>query len=125
MKIVVRLIHRLQPPPAHTRVLWLKTVLIKPDIGELWITLNQTDYFIQESVWKFNTGRWPEVARFAENFLFRTIGSIVFLERLTGQFIPEMRQEISNVSDQMKDQLMDINIEDVADTFFMELSSII
>merc|ERR1712224_476332 len=91
-------------PTLYYSVLQLKTVLMKPDIGELWTALNQTDYFLQESRWKFLNGRWPEMATFVENFLRRTLGSIVFWDRLTGQFITEMRQEISNVIDQMKDQ---------------------
>ena len=71
-------------------VLQLKTVLMKPDFKELWSTLNETEYFIQESVWKFTVGRWPEMERFVENFLRRTAGSIVFWDRLTGPFLTEM-----------------------------------
>ena len=105
-------------------VLQLKTVLMKPDFTELWTTLNQTDYFIQESVWKLNTGRWPEMESFADNWLRRTLGSIVFWDRLTGQFIPEMKNEISDIMAEMKDYMEDLNIEDVADTIFGKLTSI-
>merc|ERR1711953_1265887 len=92
-------------PTLYYFVLQLKTVLMKPDFGELWTALNQTDYLFQESHWKLYSGRWPEAATSTDNFLRRTFGSIVFWDRLTGQFITEMRQEISNVIDQMKDHL--------------------
>merc|ERR1711953_325526 len=102
-------------------VLQLKTVLMKPDIKELWTTLNQTDYFVQESLWKLNTGRWPEMATFVDNFLRRTVGSIVFWDRLTGPFIPEMKNEALQIVDDFKYELPDINL----DTFFKTLTSII
>merc|ERR1711953_88792 len=109
-------------------VLQLKTVLMKPDIKELWTTLNQTDYFVQESSWKFRTGRWPDMSTFVDNFLRRTVGSIVFWDRLTdgvGQFIPEMRNEVLEIVDDFKYELPDINMEEVADTFFEKLTSIV
>ena len=108
-------------PTLYYLVLQLKTVLMKPDFTELWTTLNQTDYFIQESVWKFNTGRWPEMEKFVDNFLRRTLGSIVFWDRLTGQFIPEVKTEIM---DELKDYMEDINMEDMADTILGKLTSI-
>merc|ERR1711953_196805 len=114
-------------PTLNYFVLQLKTVLMKPDIKELWTTLNQTDYFVQESSWKFRTGRWPDMSTFVDNFLRRTVGSIVFWDRLTdgvGQFIPEMRNEVLEIVDDFKYELPDINMEEVADTFFEKLTSI-
>merc|ERR1712203_46291 len=74
-----------------------------------------------ESFWKFNTGRWPEMATFVDNFLRRTVGSIVFWDRLTGPFIPEMKNEALEIVDDFKYELPDINL----DTFFETLTSII
>merc|ERR1711953_93131 len=108
-------------PTLNYFVLQLKTVLMKPDIKELWTTLNQTDHFVQESFWKFNTGRWPEMATFVDNLLRRTVGSIVFWDRLTGPFIPEMKNEALEIVDDFKYELPDINL----DTFFETLTSII
>merc|ERR1711953_525688 len=108
-------------PTLYYFVLQLKTVLMKPDIKELWTTLNQTDHFVQESFWKFNTGRWPEMATFVDNLLRRIVGSIVFWDRLTGPFIPEMKNEALEIVDDFKYELPDINL----DTFFETLTSII
>jgi len=107
-------------------VLQLKTVLMKPDFNELYTTLNQTDYFIQESQWKAKTLRWPDMVTMADNTLRRTFGSIVFWDRLTGQFIPEMKNEISDIMDELKDYLVhnNVDMEDVADTIFVKLTSI-
>jgi len=111
-------------PTLYYYVLKLKTVLMKPDFQELYTALNQTDYFIQESAWKLHTGRWPEMATFLDNFLRRTIGSIVFWDRLTGQFLTEMKTEISEMMKEFRHILDDINIEDVADIMFDKLTSI-
>jgi len=108
-------------PTLNYFILQLKTVLMKPDIKELWTTLNQTDYFVQESFWKFNTGRWPEMATFVDNFLRRTVGSILFWDRLTGPFIPAMKNEALEIVDDFKYELPDINL----DTFFETLTSVI
>ena len=118
-------------------VVQLKTVLNKPDIKELHTSLNQTDYFIQESLWKFNTGRWPEMETFVKNFHRKTVGNEKFWNRLTQQFIPVMvKEKIPEMIHWLMDQLRtllrendfyylaDINIEDVADTIFEKLTSI-
>ena len=62
----------------------------------------------------------------ADNVLRRTLGSMVFWYGLTSQFIPEMKNEISDMVDELKDYLVDNNVdmEDVADTFFKKLTSI-
>ena len=90
-------------PTLYYFVLQLETVLMKPDINELWTTLNQTDYFVQETSWKFITGRWPDMVTFVDNFLRRTSGSIVFWDRLTGQFLPEMKNKIPHIPHMMND----------------------
>ena len=86
-------------------VLQLKTVLLKPDFSELYTTLNQTETFIQKSFWEFETGRWPEMATFVEHFLRRSSGSTVFWDRLTGQFLIEMKNKIP----EMKKKIPDMN----------------
>jgi len=97
-------------------VLQLKTVLMKPDIKELWTSLNQTQYFIDESVWKFTTGRWPEMATFVDNFLRRTAGSIVFWDRLTGQFITEMKNKIPEMKKKIPDSVDNV-VENLVENF--------
>jgi len=110
-------------PTLYYLVLQLKTVLMKPDFNELYAALNQTDYFIEESVWMYGTGQWPEMTKFAENFLRRTVGSIIFWDRLTGQFITEMKTQIPDIMDELKD-FLDIDIEDATNTIFEKLTSI-
>ena len=108
-------------------VLQLKTVLMKPDIQELFTTLNETDYFVQESVWKFNTGRWPEMERFVDNFFRRTAGSIVFWDRLTGEFITEVKNKLPDLLDWMRDNDVDIanvDIDPIADKVFSIMNMI-
>merc|ERR1711953_751434 len=90
-------------PTLYYFVLQLKTVLMKPDINELYATLNQTDYFFQETSWEFLSGRRPEMVTFVDNFLRRTSGSIVFWDRLTGQFLPEMKNKIPHIAHMMND----------------------
>jgi len=114
--------NRLQPA-LYNFVLQLKTVLMKPDFEQLFFTLNRTEYFIQESAWKFNTGRWPEMESFVVNFLRRTIGSIVFWDRLTGPFITEIKNDLGFLYE-LRHNLADIKLEDVADTIFLEMTSI-
>jgi len=120
-------------PTLYYFVLQLKTVLMKPDIKELYATLNQTDYFIKESFWKYETGRWPEMDTFNYNFMRETLGKEEFWDRLPQQFIPEMVKEtIPMMRDELKnwleendfDDLADINMEEAADTFFEKLTSI-
>merc|ERR1711874_9753 len=110
-------------PTLYYSVLQLKTVLMKPDFNELWTALNQTDYFVKESLRKFNTGRWPEMGRFVDNFLRRTAGSIVFWDRLTGSFITEVKSEVPGLLDWMKNNDLDIENVDV-DPIFEKLTSI-
>jgi len=100
-------------------VLQLKAVLVKPDFQELYAALNQTDHLTQEVVWKLQTGRWPEMTTFVDNFLRRTIGSILFWDRLTSQFPIEMKTEISEMMEELVD---DINIEDAAETVLEKLN---
>ena len=114
-------------------VLQMKTVLKKADFKELWTELNQTEYFIQQSIWKYETGRWPEMETFVKNFLLKTVGNEEFWDRLPQQFIPEMvKEKIPQMMYWLRtwlkendfDDLADINMEDVADTFFEKLTSI-
>merc|ERR1719219_241877 len=106
-------------------ILQVKTILLKVDFKELWTTGNQTNFFIQESMWKIETGKLPEMATFVENFLRRTTGSVVFWDHLTGQFLIEMKTKISDIMDEFKDYLTDLNtVEDVAETIFEKLTSI-
>ena len=74
--------------------LQLKTVLMKPDFNDLWAALNQTQHIIEESVRKFKNGRWPEMSTFVDNFLRKTVGSMDFWDRLSQQFIPEVKDKI-------------------------------
>merc|ERR1711874_177468 len=110
-------------PTLYYLVLQLKTILMKPDFKELYPALNQTDYFIKESVWKFETGGWPEMATFVENFLRRTVGSIIFWDRLTGQFITEMKTQILDVMVELKD-FSEFNFEEADNRAFEKLTSI-
>ena len=71
----------------------------------------------------YGTGQWPEMTKFAENFLRRTVGSIIFWDRLTGQFITEMKTQIPDIMDELKD-FLDIDIEDATNTIFEKLTSI-
>ena len=87
---------------------------MNPDFTDLFSALNQTDYFIQESFWKANSGRWPEMERFVDNFLRRTVGSIVFWDRLTGQFITELENK-------MKDWLRKNDLLENIDPFIEKL----
>ena len=87
---------------------------MKPDFQELYATLNQTQSFWQKSVWKYETGRWPEMVTFDLNFLRRTKGSVAFWDRLTGQFliemknkIPEMKKEIPHMMNDVLDKFVD------------------
>ena len=60
-----------------------------------------------------------------ENFLRRTTGNQLFWDRLTGQFLIEMKTKISDIMDEFKDYLPDLNtVEDVAETIFEKLTSI-
>ena len=101
-------------PTLYYFVLQLKTVLMKPDFQELYASLNQTQSFWQKSVWKYETGRWPEMVTFDLNFLRRTKGSVAFWDRLTGQFliemknkIPEMKKHIPRMMKDVVDQFVD------------------
>ena len=101
-------------PTLYYFVLQLKTLLMNPDFTDLFSALNQTDYFIQESFWKFISGRWTEMERFVDNFLRRTVGSIVFWDRLTGQFITELENK-------MKDWLRKNDLLENIDPFIEKL----
>ena len=68
------------------------------------------------------------MATFIDNFLRETFGKEEFWDRLTGQFIPEMvKEKIPELMYSWRvwlDDLADINMEEVADTFFEKLTSI-
>ena len=87
--------------------LQLKTVLLKPDFQEVWAALNQTQFIIEESLHKFNTGRWPDFETFVDNFLRKTVGSEYFYDRLIRQFIPEVKENIPEIMKWVRDKVME------------------
>ena len=80
-------------PTIYYFLLQLKTILLKPNFKELGKTLHQTQKIIEKSMWKFQTGRWPGMEKFMDNFLYSTVGSNAsFYYRFSEEFIPEMKE---------------------------------
>merc|ERR1711974_333868 len=97
-------------PALYSIILQLKTVLLKPNFKELGKTLFQTQNFIEKSMWKFKTGRWPEMEAFVDNF-----GSNATLSE---QFIRDVKEMLDKLDMENVENIVHPIVEKIAS--FME-----